>query len=91
MLSHGCGFELFPNELHSKSNSQQNPSVQINALLLQQSVWVCQVKWETLEAAFDHLCPQLPPNQNIKKKNRRDTLPHILLLFGLNSRAGGRF
>lgn len=35
-----------------------------------------------LEAALDHLCPQLPPHQNIKKKNRKDNLPHILLLFG---------
>lgn len=81
MVSGGCGFELFPGELDSKSNSQQKLSVQINTPLLQQSGGV-QMEWERLEAASDHLCAQLPPNQNIKKKNRKESLPHILLLLG---------
>lgn len=82
MVNCGCGFELFPDELHSKSNSQQNLSVQINTLLPQQRVWVLQVKWERLEATSDLLLPQLPPNQEIKNKYRKANLPHILLLLG---------
>lgn len=74
MVNCGCGFELFPDELHSKSNSQQNLSVQINTLLPQQHVWLLQVKWERLEATSDLLLPQLPPKQKIKNIGKTTSL-----------------